>query len=581
MEIKLDIEDLKGLFRRRKKSFFFPFLLIFLAAAVVAFKLPPVYQSEATILVEGQKISDDYVTNTMDSFVEERIETITRQIMSRAKLMEIINQLNLYTEMREKATAKDLADKLREDIALEMIDADMHDRKSGREIIATIAFTLSYQGKNPAMVKNVTNLLASLYVEEDLKERGRYAVSTTEFFQVELEGLRKKIVTYEKEISDFKRAHLEEMPEYNAINIQAVSQLERELDRMRARIQSLQQEKTKLKARLTGVNPFITTVVNSNNMLLNPKDRLKQLRVQLMTLQSTLSDEHPDVKRLKRAIKELETVENISDDSTLKLQRLKEIENQLKVLKGKLGPKHPDVLKLSQEARQIELDLKARSSEKQNAGSSGQKPDNPAYLNLQVQIIGVETELQTLFQEQRKVRNEIEAYRRKIRNAPLVEKEYSELTRDYESARQRYGEISDKLMEVKFAQEMDESQRATRFRILEPAYLPQKPIKPNRKAIGILGFFMACISGFAFAVFRESTDTSIKTKDELDSLTGIPVFAVIPYVESRSTSRVRKLIWSCAILLIFFVSLWLIHRYISPIDILWIEYGSSVIERFR
>ena len=581
MEIKLDIEDLKGLFRRRKISFFFPFLLVFLATAVVAFRLPPVYQSEATILVEGQKISDDYVTNTMDSFVEERIETITRQIMSRAKLMEIINQLNLYTEMREKATAKDLADKLREDIALEMIDADMHDRKSGREIIATIAFTLSYQGKNPAIVKDVTNLLASLYVEEDLKERGRSAVSTMEFFQVELEGLRKKIVTYEKEISDFKRAHLEEMPEYNAINIQAVSQLERELDRMRARIQSLQQEKTKLKARLTGVNPFITTVVNSNNMLLNPKDRLKQLRVQLMTLQSTLSDEHPDVKRLKRAIKELETVENISDDSTLKLQRLKEIENQLTVLKGKLGPKHPDVLKLSKEARQIERDLKARSLETQSAGSNGQKPDNPAYLNLQVQIIGVETELQTLFQEQRKVRNEIEAYRRKIRNAPLVEKEYSELTRDYESARQRYGEISDKLMKVKFAQEMDESQRATRFRILEPAYLPQKPIKPNRKAIGILGFFMACISGFAFAVFRESTDTSIKTKDELDSLTGIPVFAVIPYIESRSTSRVRKLIWSCAILLIFFVSLWLIHRYISPIDILWIEYGSSVIERFR
>ncbi len=581
MEIKLDIEDLKGLFRRRKISFFLPSLLVFLAVAVVAFRLPPVYQSEATILVEGQKISDDYVTNTMDSFVEERIETITRQIMSRAKLMEIIKQLNLYPEMREKATAKDLADKLREDIALEMIDADMHDRKSGREIIATIAFTLSYQGKNPAIVKDVTNLLASLYVEEDLKERGRSAVSTMEFFQVELEGLRKKIVTYEKEISDFKRAHLEEMPEYNAINIQAVSQLERELDRMRARIQSLQQEKTKLKARLTGVNPFITTVVNSNNMLLNPKDRLKQLRVQLMTLQSTLSDEHPDVKRLKRAIKELETVENISDDSTLKLQRLKEIENQLTVLKGKLGPKHPDVLKLSKEARQIELDLKARSLETQSAGSNGQKPDNPAYLNLQVQIIGVETELQTLFQEQRKVRNEIEAYRRKIRNAPLVEKEYSELTRDYESARQRYGEISDKLMKVKFAQEMDESQRATRFRILEPAYLPQKPIKPNRKAIGILGFFMACISGFAFAVFRESTDTSIKTKDELDSLTGIPVFAVIPYIESRRTSRVRKLIWSCAILLVFFVSLWLIHRYISPIDILWIEYGSSVIERFR
>ena len=123
MEIKLEIKDLKGLFRRRKKSFFFPFILIFIAAAIFAFRLPPVYKSEATILVEGQKISDDYVTTTMTSYVEERIETITRQIMTRAKLMEIIDQFDLYPEARDQATDKVLSEKIKEDISLETIDA--------------------------------------------------------------------------------------------------------------------------------------------------------------------------------------------------------------------------------------------------------------------------------------------------------------------------------------------------------------------------------------------------------------------------------------------------------------------------
>jgi uncharacterized protein involved in exopolysaccharide biosynthesis len=280
-------------------------------------------------------------------------------------------------------------------------------------------------------------------------------------------------------------------------------------------------------------------------------------------LQSTFSDKHPDIKRLKRTIKQLETEGNNSDDRAIRKWRLKEIEDQLSVLKETLGPKHPDLLKLSKEARLIKHELKRAAFNTKPAEPKEARPDNSAYINLQVQIIGVETEIQALVDEEQKIKKRIEAYRQKLHNAPIVEKKYSELTRDYENARLMYKEISDKLIEAKRTQELDESQRGARFHILEPAYLPIEPSKPNRK------------------VFREYTDTSIKTKDELSSLTSIPVFAEVPFIERRSTSRVKKLIWSCTTLLILFAALLLIDRYISPIDILWEKYSSRVGEHFR
>jgi len=579
MDIKLEINDLKNLFRRRKKIFIIPFLLIFVTALAVSYTLPSVYQSEATILIEGQKIPEDYVTTTTTSFVEERIQMITRQIMSRSNLMQIIEKFNLYPEIRNKANDIELLDKFKEDILLETIDTDVYNRKSGRQIVATTAFTLSYQGKDPDIVQKVTNKLASLYVEKDLEERESNAVSATEFFQIELEELKKKIERYEEEISKFKKVHFDELPEYSTLNIQTAAQLEKEYDRILIQLRALQSKKTYLGGQLNGISPSTTTVVNEKNMLLNPKDRLKQLRIQLIDLQASLSDKHPDIKRLKRAIKELEAEENNSNDAAIKRQRLQEISDQLAVLKGNLGPNHPDLLKISKEARLLEHDLEMEESHPKSSQVNEEKPDNPAYLNLQAQIIAVETEMQALREEQQNVQKEIEDYRRKISNAPLVEKEFSELTRDYESAMQRYRELSDNLMRVKFARGMDESKRSTRFRILEPAYFPQKPLKPNRMAIALMGLFVAISGGLVLAVFREYTDTSIKTKDELDKLTDLPVFAVIPYVEHRSTSLVRKLIWSFAIFVILLISLFLIHRYVSPIDILLSEYGSRVIAR--
>ncbi len=212
MDTQKDIKDLKGIIRRGKKIFIITSLSIFLLAVVIAFVLPSLYLSQSTILIEGQQIPKEYVQSTITGYVDERLQVITQRIMSRARLMEIIDRFNLYQEMRERYTTGEIIEKMRKDIALETISADVVDR-SGRATTATIAFTLLYEGKNPSTVQKVTNVLTSLYLEQNLETRERRASDTTAFLEQERGELKKQIDVIQTEISTFKKKHTGKLPE--------------------------------------------------------------------------------------------------------------------------------------------------------------------------------------------------------------------------------------------------------------------------------------------------------------------------------------------------------------------------------
>ena len=168
----------------------------------------------------------------------------------------------------------------------------------------------------------------------------------------------------------------------------------------------------------------------------------------------------------------------------------------------------------------------------------------------------------------------IEEYRRKVENAPVIEKAYNELTRDYENAKRKYDDLSTKRMEAKISQGMEESQRGERFTIIEPAQLPEKPYKPNRIAIVLIGIILALGTGTGVAAVREAMDTSIKTTDELFSLTGAPVLSVIPEMESdeeRRARRIKRTLWILAGLGAAALALVIVHLFVMPLESVWFK----------
>jgi len=539
---QMDFNELRQLVRRllrkRGKTFLVTFLCLLPLGILTAFVLPPVYVSKSTILIETQQIPQEYVRTSVTSYAEERLSTITQQILSRARLIEIINRFNLYPEMRNIFAMEEVIANMRDDIALETIstsDFGKSRRPSGKE--TTVAFTLSYSGKDPATVQKIANVLSSLYLEENFKKREERAAGTAEFLNSQLLELKKQMDGYANQISAMKSAHMGELPEHGVSNMQALDQLRRDLDQANAQIRIAQERKVYLESQLATVDQYITDK-GMGDVEQSPAVRLEALRSELINRQTTLSDRHPDIIRLKREIRELEK----------------------------------------------------RLAEGHKAGGRGTQPTgrsniNPAYTSLKTQLETAALDIRSLQQQAAQIRGQMGAYQGKLTRAPMIEAEYKGLLGDYENAKNKYNDIMNKLLEAKVAQGMEEAQKAERFTIIEPAAYPEKPAKPDRPKILLAGFFLSLFAGIALVAAQESLDRSVKTETDLNSLAGVPVLSVIPFMshaeEKKSWKLDRKMLMilaACAVAGV--VLLVLVHFFLMPLDILWIRLQRKLLLMF-
>jgi uncharacterized protein involved in exopolysaccharide biosynthesis len=217
MDTGLQLTDLKTIIRRRKKGFWAVFITIFLAGVVIAIALPPIYKSEAIIQVEEQEISEDFVQSNISEYMEERIAKINQRILHRDNLLKIADDYNLYSDAKDRLSNGEITRNMKRDIILEPIVSDLRIQSRNRDNTINLAFALSYQGKDPESVMKVTERLSNLFLEEDIKRRERVVSTTNEFLKAEQMRIKSEIDVYEKKISDFKEAHLHELPDEQPI----------------------------------------------------------------------------------------------------------------------------------------------------------------------------------------------------------------------------------------------------------------------------------------------------------------------------------------------------------------------------
>jgi succinoglycan biosynthesis transport protein ExoP len=569
-----DIHDYVDFIKRRKFYIIIPFLCIFVLVGLITILLPSIYRSNTTILIEAQQIPVDLVRSTVTGYVEERIQTITQQIMSRSRLLEIINRFNLYQNLRDRFTTDEIVEEMRGDIKFETISAEVISEKTGRPSTATIAFNVSYEGKDPSKVQNVANVLASLYLEENLRTREQRAKTTTAFLEKELSSLNKTIADLEKRIAAFKSSHIGELPELMQLNLQTEQQIRREMEEVDRQIRTLEDRKVYLEGQLATVKPDIPLVDETGRRVLDAKERLRLLRMDYISLSARVSEKHPDIANLKKEISDLE--KTIGDEGSFK-EKQKELEYkkaELKNLQSKYSEKHPDVIKLKKEINLLEKEVEALSK---NAGlpkDISENPENPAYINLSTQIRATEIEIASLKDKRPDLNKKWHEYLRKIENTPRVEKDYVYLLRDYDTAKIKYRETTDKLMEAKRAEELEEAQSSEKFTIIDPAQFPEKPYKPKRLAIILIGFILATGSGVGFGSVTEYLDHSVRTADDLAKITGVPVLSTIPIiVTDRGRLRERRIRRRIAVIsaISLVVIIVVFHFFVMNLDLLWVE----------
>ena len=580
MDRELDRSQIKDIFRRRKKGFIVIFLFLFLAGFTVALALPPIYRSEAMIRVEDPEIKEGFVQPTTNEYVEERIGKLNQQVLSGTNLQGIVEKFRLYPEDDSQSNGSELVEKLRQNILVETIVSEMQSKPGGRPLSFMVAFKLSYEGKDPYTVQKVTETLTNLYITEDIKSTERKVSATTDFLEAELKRIKNDIEIQERKISDFKEKYSRELPSDLGYNIQAVTRLERESGQTDIQLRNLNEKLILLESQLAQVEPLSPIVVEGEKIATNPSQRLKELNIELTKLKSIYSDKHPDIKKLKREIAELESQVQASDDSVEKVKRLRQLENELAIAEGRLGPQHPDVKALRNEIALLSQQVDSVMTEKAKLKISQEKPDNPAYINLVTQINATKTEIQTLNEDKKNIAQTIEIYQKRIDKAPAIEKELNALTRDYDAAKNKYNEIWNEVTAAQAAEKVEGKQRGRRFSIASPPYLPTKPFKPNRLAIILVGFLIAIGSSTLIAAFKESMDDSVRSTDQIKQITGIPVLSSVSYILTKSEKRLRRLKifgWLILIIVIDSAGLFFANKYLINMEDLW----SVVLERMK
>ena len=505
-----DLKFLKGFFRRRKKIFLAVFSVVLTATMLVAFFAPKTYVSNATFLIEGQ-MTDEILKGMTTSSIEERLQSITQQILVQDKLLEIIREVNLYQALDNPANVENAIRKMRDDISVRTIKAEDLDQRPSRSRYNTVAFTLSYQGKDPVTVQKVASKLASLYIQKNVQTKEQISSQAVGILQQKLSDLQERTSFLERKLDNFKVSHAAELPEAIPFNYEQISRLNTQIDELNVKIKNLEERK---RTPDTAFASQTTASSTSSASTTDPWARVAQLQMQLENLRGRYSEKHPDVIKTKKELRQLEARLGISSEQNEKLQKLNELKSRQAEMKNRLGPEHPDVVNIQQE-------ISILSKEVTISKNDGSFSDP------------VEKELKRLTQQRDEAQKRLNEYQRKSQMAPLVQKEYSKMSSEYDNALKQYNETMAKLTEVKLSRGLDQTQLGERFTMIDEPQVPYEHDKPKRGKIMLAGFLLSLIFGVFSMIVVEQFDHSVKTVEELEKLTKKPVMIVFPYIKTE------------------------------------------------
>jgi uncharacterized protein involved in exopolysaccharide biosynthesis len=572
--------------KHRKWTLILTFLGAMLVTVLLAVFLPPHYRSAGTILIEQQEMPQELVRSTVTSYADERVQVISKRVMTTETLLNIIRRYDLYPKERAKDTREAILTRMRKDIGLKMISADVIDPRSGRPTEATIAFEVSYTSASAETAAKVANELTTLYLNENLNNRTQLARDAATFLEAEGDRLSRHIGELEAQLAQFKQKNFKMLPEVTQLNMTLLDRSEEEIRGLDARRSALAQQKVYLESQLAQLHPNSAVFSDTGERILSTSDRLKAAKSQLASARARYGSEHPDIGRLEREVAGLEQAEGSQPVTPLETnsqvndlrRNLQGARASLAAARERYGPEHPDRIRLEHEVDSLQAQLAALPQPPAPAKSDGPKTDadNPAYVQIQAQLSATEKDLQSLDDQSTLLHQRIAELTHDITMAPQVEQQYRELNRDYDNSRLKYQELRSKQAEAKTAQNLEADRKGERFTLIEPPLQPEEPVSPNRPMIAVAGFILSLGLVFGVLWLLENNDFSVRGRADLLKLTGVPPLALVPYIDTEAERRsarrhVRVALGTATASLV--IGIVLVHEFYRPLDVLWFTYA--------
>ena len=481
-----ELSEIKGMMRRHRWHFLIPFLVGWFLVWGISWMLPSLYRSGTLILVEQPAVPEKFVVSNIDADIQQQLDSITQQILSRTRLLQIIDHLNLYAHDRGRVSDDVLVERMQKDIEIELVRGD--DKKLS-------AFNIYYLSRDPKTAQRGTSELANLFITANLEQRQERSENTTKFLEDQLTQARQKLAEQEARVREFKDKHIGELPSQTTANLQILGGLHAELQTQQDSLSRAKQQNTYLESLLSQYHTLGQSGARPGDTVpggLAAIDReLDRLKAQLADLSSHYTDKHPDVRKTKEQI--------------AKTEKMRE---------------------------KFVADANNSANSHESGAADRSEPKTAALLETESQLKANRAEIANHEMAIRDLQGKVDQYQGRLNMAPVMEQQFADITRDYEQSKADYDSLLAKKNQSEMATNLEKTQQGEHFRMLDPPSLPTKPYKPNRLQLCAVGLVVGLIFGGGAAFGREKMGGKIYTERELKKLVPFEVVAEIPTIET-------------------------------------------------
>jgi len=471
----LNLAKILDIARRRRDLIIATFIVVFFCSFYLAMALPDIYRSTSVILFSPQELPKSYIESTINMAMEDRLISVTRDILRRPQLEKIIRRFKLYASGGQRnLTMKKRVRKIRKNIEIEPDEEDAN------------LFYLSFDARNPLIAQEVAEILASAFMGETLKLREEQAVGTTVFMKGETERLRKEVEIQEARVNRYKAKYRYELPEQLQANLSTLEQLRREVQ----------------------------------------SDLLR-----LATLQDRKASVEKQFAEAKQSGQELRGAQNLNAEMlSPQVQQLENMRTELEALRGRYSDRHPDVIRLKREMEMAGVSPGAIVS-----GSNGVSViASPIQQILLKQVGELDAQIRALQRSNDMLRKKVAVYQARVDNTPTRGIELSKIARTYDITLTKYKDLLGKSLESQLSENMEKQQKAKTFQLVGPAFYPKEPVKPDRLLILAIGFVAALGAGLGLSILLDKLGTSFQNSDELTGEVDLPLLASIPLIKTQA-----------------------------------------------
>lgn len=433
-----------------------PWVAILLLSIVALFVLPKRYRSSTLILVESEKVPESFVKKMASEDISRRLESVWAEVLSRTRLERVQEDTDPYPEIDTKTRA---VERMRSATSVYLRGSD--------------SFSIEFVHTNPQKAQEVTDRLATLFIEETIKSREQQVEGAVDFLVTQVNDARQELEKKDEALRLYKEAHMGRLPEQLQTNLATMGMLQQELRSVEEGL-FFAREKRDALARGGGRE----SMGGRRGGVPAAPDELEDLRGQLASLRGRYTDEHPDMRSLRSRIERLE-------------ER-----------------------------------LAASSDADTTAGVE------PSVLVAREQLETASLEVKRLEDRRADLERRLSAIRMRVEETPRTEQELANLKRDYDKLNENYIALLSKQLEAEMAGRLERRWKGERFRVLDPADLPERPYFPKPLIIIGLGVIAGLVSGLGISLVAEFVDPTIKDARDLETMLTHPVLARIPHLPS-------------------------------------------------